>query len=32
MKSDIWLAATKAAWKQLNELSTPKPNFIKIAA
>lgn len=32
MKSEIWLAATKAAWKQLNELSTPKPNFIKIAA
>ena len=32
MKSEIWLAATKAAWKQLDELSTPKPHFIQTAA
>jgi|GEM_PF-6565995 len=32
MKSEIWLAATKAAWKQLDELSTPYINFNKIAA
>ena len=32
MKSEIWLAATKAAWKQLHKLSTPNTNFNKIAA
>lgn len=32
MKSEIWLAATKAAWKQLDKLSTPNINFNKIAA
>ncbi len=32
MKSEIWMATTKAAWQQLDELSTPKPNFGKIAA
>jgi len=32
MKSEIWLAATKAAWKQLNQLSTPNININKIAA
>jgi len=32
MKSEIWLAATKAAWKQLHKLSTPNANFNKIAA
>jgi hypothetical protein len=31
MKSEIWLAATKAAWKQLDKLSTPNTNFNKIA-
>ena len=32
MKSEIWLAATKAAWKQLDRLSTPNINFYKNAA
>jgi len=32
MKSEIWMAATKAAWKQLEKLSTPNLNFNKIAA
>ena len=32
MKSEIWLMATKAAWKQLEKLSTPNRNFNKIAA
>lgn len=32
MKSEIWLAATKAAWKELDKLSTPKINFSKSAA
>jgi Na+-transporting NADH:ubiquinone oxidoreductase subunit NqrA len=32
MKSEIWLAATKAAWKQLDKLSTPNRNFNQIAA
>lgn len=32
MKSEIWLVATKAAWKQLDKLSTPKIKFNKIAA
>ena len=32
MKSEIWLVATKAAWKQLDKLSTPNINFNKIAA
>ena len=32
MKSQIWLAATKTAWKELDKLSTPKSNFNKIAA
>ncbi len=32
MKSEIWLAATRAAWKQLDRLSTPKSNSSKIAA
>jgi IS4 transposase len=32
MKSEIWLAATKATWKQLDKLSTPNINFNKIAA
>jgi len=32
MKSEIWLAATKTAWKQLEKLSTPNVNFNKIAA
>ena len=32
MKSEIWLVATKAAWEQLNKLSTPNRNFNKIAA
>ena len=32
MKSEIWLEATKAAWKQLDKLSTPNTNFNKIAA
>lgn len=32
MKSEIWLAATKAAWKELDKLSTPNINFYKSAA
>lgn len=32
MKSEIWLTATKAAWKQLYKLSTPNINFNKTAA
>ena len=32
MKSEIWLAATKAAWKQLDKLSTHNTNFNRIAA
>ena len=32
MKSQIWIAATKTAWKELNKLSTPKTNYNKIAA
>ncbi|MGC1203481.1 MAG: transposase [Flavobacteriaceae bacterium] len=32
MKSEIWLAATKAAWEQLEKLSTPNSSFNKIAA
>ncbi len=32
MKSEIWLAATKAAWKQLDKLSTSNLYFNKIAA
>ena len=32
MKSEIWLAATRAAWKQLHELSTTNRKSIKIAA
>lgn len=32
MKSEIWLAATKEAWKQLHKLSTPNLYFNKIAA
>ena len=32
MKSEIWLAATKAAWKQLEKLSTQNFNLNKIAA
>ncbi|VAW11214.1 hypothetical protein MNBD_BACTEROID03-1245 [hydrothermal vent metagenome] len=32
MKSQIWLAATKTAWEELNKLSTPKINYNKIAA
>lgn len=32
MKSQIWMAATKAAWKQLDKLSTPHANFREIAA
>ena len=27
MKSELWLAATKAAWKQLDKLSTPNINL-----
>lgn len=32
MKSEIWLAATKKAWKQLDKLSTPNTNFNKMVA
>ena len=32
MKSEIWLAATKAAWKQLDRLSTLNHHFNKNAA
>jgi len=32
LKSQIWLEATKAAWEQLNRLSTPHINFSKNAA
>lgn len=32
MKSEIWLAATREAWKQLEKLSTPKINIKQIAA
>lgn len=32
MKSEIWLVATKAAWKQLQKLSTPMINYNKNAA
>lgn len=32
MKSEIWLAATKEAWKQLHKLSTSNLYFNKIAA
>ena len=32
MKSEIWLTATRAAWKQLEQLSTSNSNFKKIAA
>jgi len=32
MKSQIWLQATKAAWKELEKLSTPSANFNQIAA
>ena len=32
MKSEIWLAATKAAWEKLDKLSTPNAFFNKIAA
>ena len=32
MKSEIWLTAIKAVWKQLDKLSTPNINFNKIAA
>lgn len=32
MKSEIWLAATKAAWKQLDRLSTPHAHLNIIAA
>lgn len=32
MKSQIWLEATKAAWKELEKLSTPNINFCKNAA
>jgi hypothetical protein len=28
-KSEIWLTATKAAWQELDRLSTPKSNFNK---
>jgi IS4 transposase len=31
MNSEIWLPATKAAWKQLDKLSTPNGIFNKIA-
>ena len=31
MKSEVWLAATKAAWKQLDGLSIPEIYFNKIA-
>ena len=32
MKSKIWLAGVKAAWKELDRLSTPHNHFNKIAA
>ncbi len=32
MKSQIWLEATRTAWRELDKLSTPKTNFNKIAA
>jgi len=32
MKSQIWIAATRAAWQQLDKLSTPHANFNGIAA
>lgn len=32
MKSQIWLAATKTAWKELDRLSTPKNKMSQIAA
>lgn len=32
MKSQIWLAATKTAWEELNRLSTPQINLNKNAA
>jgi len=32
LKSQIWLEATKAAWEQLEKLSTPHINFSKSAA
>jgi len=32
MKHEIWLVAVKAAWKELDNLSTPNRNFTEIAA
>ena len=32
IKSEIWLAATRAAWKELEKLSTTNADFNKIAA
>lgn len=32
MKSQIWLEATRTAWKELDKLSTPKTKINKIAA
>lgn len=32
MKNEIWLVAVKAAWKELDKLSTPNNNFSRLAA
>ncbi len=32
MKNEIWLKAVKAAWKELDKLSTPNFDFCKFAA
>ena len=32
MKNEIWLKAVKAAWKELDKLSTPNFDFNKFAA